>query len=317
MRKNKNKGVKTPLEREQSFIKISSNILMIIVFVLAIIFSFNGSFGQINIFDTNKLLYEFDAGPQDFQAFGDDGKLLPALQGRTKVYGSTYMHDYGDDKWGYVRAFEEKFGSRDGFIMGTGNHDPQPVRQIAEGTLEEVSVYKPELKKFVTEKHNHKTPAIKPLADELKLNPEDLNDPVKFAKAKHAEPMMAKNHYSFYTNVFGWRDRFDMQGFNTTKHPEKNYAYKVPSNYKEAYHNSLREGFGFNPMDSLEKIFKAKGYDKSNPELYEKIVKYRDILLEEPPKFTKKHKVIIASAAVALTTLALLLKSISKNKNKT
>ena len=34
-------------------------------------------------------------------------------------------------------------------------------------------------------------------------------------------------------------------------------------------------------MDSLEKIFKAKGFDKSHNELYSKIVKFRDILTEK------------------------------------
>ena len=33
----------------------------------------------------------------------------------------------------------------------------------------------------------------------------------------------------------------------------------------------LSEGFGFNPMDSLEKIFTARGLDKSHPELFERI----------------------------------------------
>ena len=32
---------------------------------------------------------------------------------------------------------------------------------------------------------------------------------------------------------------------------------------------------------SLEKIFKAKGLDQSNPDLYAKIVKYRDILVKD------------------------------------
>ncbi len=82
-------------------------------------------------------------------------------------------------------------------------------------------------------------------------------------------------------DVFGREERFDMQGFNSTKHPEKNYGYKVPTKYEKAYHKGIQEGFGFNIMDSLERIFKAKGNDKAHPDLYQKIVKFRDILNEK------------------------------------
>ena len=34
-------------------------------------------------------------------------------------------------------------------------------------------------------------------------------------------------------------------------------------------------------MDSLERVFKAKGYDKTHPELYNRIIKFRDILNEK------------------------------------
>ena len=84
----------------------------------------------------------------------------------------------------------------------------------------------------------------------------------------------------FYMDVFGREERFDMQSLNNMVHPEKNYAYKVPEDYKSAYQNGIKEGFGFNPMDALEKVFKVKGLDKSNPDIYGKIIKYRDILLE-------------------------------------
>ena len=51
-------------------------------------------------------------------------------------------------------------------------------------------------------------------------------------------------------------------------------------------------------MDALEKAFKAKGLDKDEPELFNKIVKYRKIL--ENPKGTHKK---IALLAVGLGVL--------------
>ena len=75
-----------------------------------------------------------------------------------------------------------------------------------------------------------------------------------------------------------------MQCFNTTVHPEKNYAYKIPINYKQAYQNAIQEGFGFNIMDSFERLFKLKGLDKTYPDLFSRIIKYKNILLEPEPK---------------------------------
>ncbi len=86
---------------------------------------------------------------------------------------------------------------------------------------------------------------------------------MEYAKAKWAEPMTAKNNMMFYMDVFGREERFNMHGQNTTVHPEKNFAYKIPENYKEVYHKAVQEGYGFNIMDSLEKVFKAKGLDRT------------------------------------------------------
>ncbi len=55
------------------------------------------------------------------------------------------------------------------------------------------------------------------------------------------------------------KKRFNMHQLNTTVHPEKNFAYKIPVNYKEAYHKAVQEGYGFNIMDSLEKSIQGKG----------------------------------------------------------
>ncbi len=252
-------------------------------------------------FDTKNLIYEFDAGADDFKAF-EGSKLIQPLQNRVKIYGSTYMHNENGDKWGYNKAFLERGWSPDEFILGVGNHDPQPLRQIAEDIPEKIRVYDEGKKDFITITENHKQDAIKPLSEELGISADKLQKPSEFSKAKFAEPMMAKNNQYFYMDVFGRTERFDMQNFNTIMHPEKNYAYKVPENYQKAYHSALEEGFGFNIMDSLHKVFEAKGYDKSKPELYEKIRKYKDILsgeksgmmtIEPPNAKNKTLKIIL------------------------
>lgn len=268
-----------------------------------------------NDYDLKNLIYEFDAGSNEFRAF-DGGDLIKPLRNRVKVYGSTYMHNQNGDKWGYNNAFLSLGWSPDEFSIGVGNHDPQPLRQIANGVPEKIRIWDDSQKIFKTVEKSYKEDAISPLAEELKIEPQKLQNPVEFAKAKFAEPMMAKNNHYFYMDVFGREERFDLQGFNSTVHPEKNYAYKVPENFEKAYIASLKEGFGFNVMDSLEKVFRAKGYDKQYPKLFQKINKYKCILTDETPNNlpSKFLKVGLGLAGVCVVAGGMLYYISQKNK---
>lgn len=225
-------------------------------------------------FDLRNLIYEFEGG-DIFKP--NSGELLDEVKHRTKIYGTTHMHENNWDMWGSNDAFLKRGWDSDYFVVGVGNHDPQPLRQIALD-MPDTSMTPP---------YSHKADAIHPLARILKLDPKTLNNPIEFAKAKWAEPMMARHNEMFYMDVFGREERFDMQNLNLVNDPtrnlspRKNYAYKIPANYQQAYHNAVEEGFGFNIMDSLAKVFKAKDLDKSHPDLFAKILKFRDILLEK------------------------------------
>lgn len=258
-------------------------------------------------YNLNNLAYEFEADGKDFPIFKPgSADLIDPLKTRTKIYGSTYMHDYSFcDRWGAYNIFTDIFKwAPDNLVYGIGNHDPQPLRQIAKGIADKTQEGSPV----------HKYGAVEVLSRFFNVSQDFLQNPVEFAKAKWAETMQAKNLQMFYMDVFGREERFDMQCFNTTVHPEKNYAYKIPTDYKTAYQNALSEGFGFNPMDALEKLFKKNGLDKTQPELYAKIVKYRDILLEKEvaaavvngTSQTKSVKGLGSLAAVLLTGVAIL-----------
>ena len=65
------------------------------------------------------------------------------------------------------------------------------------------------------------------------------------------------------------------------------FRRKVSVNYMQNYLDSLKEGFGFNIMDALAKTFKAKGLDESNADLYNKIVKFSNILADREEENTK------------------------------
>ncbi|MBO6087535.1 4-alpha-glucanotransferase [bacterium] len=262
-----------------------------------------------NDFDLRDLTYEFEGG----NIYDYSGNMHDFVKKRMKIFGTTYM----SEDWGSNDAFLKRGWLPDEFVVGVGNHDPQPLRQIANNIVDTSA----------EEGNNlHKNPAINPLARILKLNPKTLEDPVEFAKAKWAEPMMAKNNMMFYIDVFGREERFDMQNLNATVHPEKNYARKIPSNYQESYHNAVREGYGFNIMDALEKVFKAKELDKSYPQLYQKIVKFRDILYEEDViksenlttnsnKTSGKFLKPLLITAGILTSAGVAVKAFSNNKN--
>lgn len=87
----------------------------------------------------------------------------------------------GED-WGSNDAFlNHHKWSPDEFVIGAGNHDPQPLRQIANGV--------PDVCNF---NNVHKNKNINPLARILNIPADVLNNPVEFAKAKFAEITTAK-----------------------------------------------------------------------------------------------------------------------------
>ncbi|MBR5555298.1 hypothetical protein IKU74_04715 [bacterium] len=229
-------------------------------------------------FDLKNLIWEFEAGPDDF-SWCVDGKVIPPLENRVKVYSATHM----SNDWGSNDAFLNRGFGADNFVIGVGNHDPQPLRQIAEDVLEETP--------FGVQ--NHKQNAIEPLARILNLDAKSLSKPIEFAKAKFAEPMMAKNMMEFFMDVFAYKERFDKQNLNMQETPTENYAHKVLFDFKTQYYDAVESGFGVNKMDSLEKIFKVKKLDEKMPELYKSIVKFRDILYENKLESLKKINEII------------------------
>ena len=225
-------------------------------------------------FDLRNLIYEFEGG-DIFKP--NSPELMDEVKQRTKIFGSTHMHERDGDLWGSNDAFIRRGWDPDYLVFGVGNHDPQPLRQIAHN-MPDTSM---------EDLRPHKYDAIPPLSRILGIPEHILADPIEFAKAKWAEPMMARHNEMFYMDVLGREERFDMQNLNCVNDParnlsaHRNYAYKIPADYRSAYHSAVEEGYGFNIMDSLEKIFKVKKLNESHPELFAKIVKFKDILLEK------------------------------------
>ncbi len=75
-------------------------------------------------------------------------------------------------------------------------------------------------------------------------------------------------------DVFGRDEVFNESGKNDTNF----FRYLIPEDFEKAYHKALQEGWGLNAMDALRDAFIAKGLDKENKELYQKISNYADKL---------------------------------------
>lgn len=265
-----------------------------------------------NDYDLKNLIYEFEAGAKDFKAF-ENNQLVEPIRNRMKVHSSQYMHSDGLDRWGTRDAFIAKGFTPDTLVLGATNHDSQPLKQVAKGIPNEV-----QKGIFI----NHKTGAIKALSEALNIPEISLENPVEFAKAKWADPMQARNMMMFYNDILGNEECFDLHWKkNTEAMSYRNYALKVPTDYATAYQKGIQSGFGFNPMDSLEKLFIKKGLDKSNPDLFAKIVKFKNILYDpkeiitSPPK-NKGIALPIIFAGVGVLAIAAAYKFL-KNKNHT
>ena len=154
-----------------------------------------------------------------------------------------HTSDYLSDEWGSNRNFLKLGWNPDSFIIGARNHDSPKI--------------------VITDKQ--KT-ALSTIYGEIKNEKE-------FMKAKLAEPMSAKHNMLFFMDALNIKGQFQNNSDRSL-----NYAIRIPENYQDKYFKSLENGEGFNPMDALEKNFKAQGLDKTEPQLYKKIVKYKKIL---------------------------------------
>ncbi len=220
-------------------------------------------------FDLTNIMHEFAASPADFNIY-DGYRLKPEVQDRVKIYTSDWLKD----DWGSSNAYKNRGWSSDEFIIGVRNHDSAKIEP--------------------------KETQAETLGKILNIPKENLLDIKEFVKAKFAEPLSAKNTMLFVFDALGINEQY--AGFND---PSNNYVAKIPDNFEELYHKKLQNGEGFNPMDALEKQFKAQGLDKSKPDLYKKIVKYRKILAKKDVSRNKQKFLVAAIGTVSLIFFAI------------
>ena len=286
-------------------------------------------------YDLRKLIYEFEASPEDFQL---NSLNKDFIRQRTKIYSMQYMNE----DWGHLAAFKNLFLTNDNtLIMGLGNQDGVPHRNIAtmqpvelnklkEEELLELLVNtfggdieslkkKPEYKQQLINKYNRlislKSTQAEFLAIKYHTTAKDLLDnPKEFAKFKAVEAFNSKNNMLYFMDMFGSNKVFDAHSLNGNK----NYRYRIPQNYLKQYVDSVIEGFGINMFEIYEKLLKEKGLDSTYPELFQKVQNFKNILLapEEIPIY-KKTSVIVAGSTIGLGIILLGLKFLTTNKKET
>ena len=227
-------------------------------------------------YDTKKLMYESDAGADDYRLFDySSGKPVvnPNLIGRTSILHTLYESAEGDG-WGNPQFFD-KFGLKD-YIIGTNNHDGTPLRAVAEDDVDVNGVHRIYL--FQLREHSKRT-----LKKSLNLSEEEtkkLDNPNDFVKAKFGELFTTKNRFLFFNDVMGNKKRLKEEG---TVDP-MNYRMRISDDYERKFDAALQKNQGFNLMESLRIAMKSKRLDESNPELYSKVKNYADYLSKECPK---------------------------------
>lgn len=223
-------------------------------------------------YDLKNIMHEFVTSPDDFNIY-EGSSLKPFVKDRVKIYTSDYL----SNDWGSNRNFLERGWNKESFIIGATNHDSRRI--------------------------NFSEKQAEALAKILRIPKEKLMDAKEFMKAKLAEPVSAYNNMIFFMEALGLKGEYLR---NTDK--TLNYTPKIPLEFEEEYFKAVERGEAFNPMDALEKSFKAQGLDKQNPKLFKKIVKYRKILEGNAGSNSSKTKIGIGIGLVlaGISALAVL-----------
>jgi hypothetical protein len=237
-------------------------------------------------FNSENVMYEFVANSDDFNIY-EGSKLKPFLNDKLKLYCSDYM----SDDWGTVSNFKSRGWSDSSYILGATNHDSTPMKI-----------------QYATKTSREKESKI--LERILKMPKESISDLTSFIQAKFAEPLRGKHSMFFFVDALGLSGRY-----KDNENIAYDYRLKIPENYQDEYFKNLERGEGLNIMDALDKAFVSKELDKTEPELYKEIVKYKNILKSRELS-KNKLKVLALCGALALFALGALGLKYINNKKK-
>ena len=223
------------------------------------------------LYNPNDVIYEVEADPNDFSLF-PNGNIRQEFKNHKFVQSSAYE----SLNYATVSDLRKRKVKDDGYFYMTNNHDHISLRRLSEGNEYIDGVYdygNGNLQERLKQQRLA-------LADELHLpQSANLKSPNYFVRAKFAQTKMAKNNKVFYMDIYGKAEQFNAQDLNGGK----NFRNKMPQDFEKAYHQALQNGRGLNVMDAYQKVMEAKGLDKTDKVLYEKVKKFAKILYQKGP----------------------------------
>ena len=189
-------------------------------------------------FDPSMLIYEHGEKAYDW---GEPNHINPIYNKRVIVTSSNNLND-NNGLWGSRSFVTDRMHAKQGeFIHGLRNafDGGDFASQISE------------------ERQIREAEHL--LTGELKLQDDELLHPARFAAAKRADVVSSQNFYKHFADI--------APGLNLNI-----------ENFESIYQQALQEGYGDNYFDSLAKVMKSVGLDKTSPEVYESVCKYRNAL---------------------------------------
>ena len=224
-------------------------------------------------FDLNEIIYEIEADSSEFKSYDwNKNEVIEPLKNRTIIQSTCYM----SDGYATIDMLQNRMKiPRNNYYYMTNNHDHIALSAYAQG-IDNDNIFKT----YGNDIKARKELQISPLSRELKIKKDDIKTPADFIAAKFAHIHLAKNIKMFFMDFFGRNEQFDSQIANS----RKNYRYRISSDYEKEFHGAIQKGFGFNVYNSLAMAMKARSLDKVNPELYQKLLKFSDILKHEGVK---------------------------------
>ncbi len=223
-----------------------------------------------NDFDQRKLMYECDAGYNDFDLW-QNRDLMRQVQGLMILSTEDEKNDSIDEGWGNRAFLEQNIGlRRDDFILQTNNHDKEGVLNCASNKAKSSEQTGALMRVFGLRPWEGHSEGWRYLKDDEDMH----NHLVKYSRARFAEVEGAKHQAMLYTDMMGRREKVDYHTGGVGYNSERDYKNRLEDDCIQNAHRALQDDIGYNR--AAAKVFAAKmsgNYDRYRP-LYEQAEKY-------------------------------------------
>ncbi len=252
-------------------------------------------------FDQKKLIYECDAGADDFSLWNNKD-TIKNLKGMV-VLSTANEHQDDPTGWGNYSFIKENIGlGDDDFILGTNNHDLNGVLQCASDKAKSSKHVGALMRVFRLREQDGKK-------DGWKLLKDDNNDHEhikKYIRARFAETDYAKNSFIQSTDMLGRGESIDYHtGGRDCPEAKLDYQTRLERNFEENYHRAIQDDVGYNAADVKKFRMEMDGVDGKHRALYEKAAKYAEYLKHKGGIYTREQADNSKEGKLDITSLSM------------